>query len=167
MGEIAASASYPSSFAAFDELESLSARLPTERWKVCSATVEPESERVDIATLRGDLGSDSAERYLNETGELRSLVVKTEEGELVRFTLHEGSVEVHRDRESVDQSDSEISGSETVYFVVTVLLYAMWSVDCYIDRNGLRPVIDEVKERRWTITLACAILTTFCQIGNC
>ncbi|WP_436908458.1 hypothetical protein [Halosimplex marinum] len=141
-----------------DELESLRSELVSGECKVVSESFEAVSDYVEKATIHGDIDTDPEFSRFHDRAELRSFILKPEDGGAVRFTLEGDSVSVRRYGQSTDETDVELPEYQTVYFVGQVILFAMYSVDRFIDRNGLRPVVDEIKERRWVILVTCSIL---------
>lgn len=144
-----------------DDLEDLQKNLHSTDWKPKSASFSPEDERLQTATLNGELDNSPALSRLRDSAELQSFTVKHPDGEPVRFTLKDGEVDIHQYSDYSTEPAIHHPDYLTIFLVGHAFLYAMYSVDQLIDRNGLRPVVDEVKERRWVILVTCAILAAY------
>ena len=118
---------------------------------------------IDSIELSGNISEDN---IYEERGKIRAFTVKSTEGDLVRFSLEGGSVSVQTHRPNTSSSAS-VSYPEwtSVHMIGVFLLFAFHSVDQFIEKNGLRPVVDEVEERKWAIMLALQMIAVAYQLG--
>ena len=151
----------PSEISTPDEMESLRHELISDEWQNISASFEAVSDHVEKATIHGNIEEDTGFLRYQDRAKLRSFLLKSDNGGAVRFTLEGDSVSIHRYGGTTEEPDVELPDHQTVYLVAQATLYAMYSVDRFIARNGLRPVVDEVKERRWVILVTCSILAVY------
>lgn len=151
------------------DLNDLYNALVSSEYTATSVFIEPHSDSVESIHIEGVSDLDRCKEWQakRKSAKLLSFAVKSREGKAIKFSVDGESLNINRYRESTDQSNSELPDSQRFYLIGTALIYAIWSVDRYIDRNGLRPVIDEVKRRRWVIFVACSLITVYCQLGNC
>jgi hypothetical protein len=134
-------------------------------WNTVEGTVRPESARIDTAKLYG--GLDESEHWEHSRGNIISFAVRSADGDVLRFSLEDDSVTVHRYGENSEEADDiEIPEWTTVHFVGVCLMVSMRAVDQFIDKNGLRPVVGEVERRKWAIMMALALLTAVSQTGG-
>lgn len=138
------------------ELEELGQKLSDDHWKARSAIYEPIQGRVDSAKLTGDLDNSVESPRIEVAADLQSLSLLSDDGDLVRFSVSNQSNQA--------TGPVDYPGSQTALFIGTVFAYSMREVDRFIDRNGLRPVVDEANERRWVIMLTATILATYGQV---
>lgn len=144
-----------------DELESLHDKLISGELQNVSASFEPVPDHIEKATVQGDIKQDSELSSFQDRAKLQSFALKLEEGGAVRFSLADDTLSIHQYTRSNEEPNVELPEYQSVYLVAQVTLYAMYSVDRFIERNGLRPVVDEIKERRWVILVTCSILAIY------
>lgn len=164
MGAVTASTTFETSQAQItadeittpEDLENLRDKLIADSYQTLSAIYEPQAETVEKKVVYGELDESPTYSSLKESGDVCSLHVKSDDGSIIRFSLKDSGVEIHRYGESPQQPDNDL---QKINLVATVLLYVMWEVNKFIDQNGLRPVVNEIKQRRWVIMLVCTILT--------
>lgn len=138
------------------ELEELAQKLSDDHWKACSATYELIQGGIDSIRLTGDL-DDPVEIPRIEVGaDLQSLSLQSDDGDLLRYSVSNQSTQ---STVPVDYPRSQIA-----LFIGTVFAYSIREVDQFIERNGLRPVVDEGKKRQWVVTVATVILTACYQL---
>lgn len=138
------------------ELEELSQMITTDHWKARSATYKPQTGKVDSVKLTGDLDDTVEISRIEATAELQALSLQSDDGDLLRYSV---SIQSTQSTGTVDHPRSQ-----TALFIGTVFAYSIREVDLFIERNGLRMVVDEVKRRRWALTVATAILTAYYQL---
>lgn len=151
----------PSEISTPDELECLRHVMISDNYQNISASFEAVSDHVVKATIQGNIEDDTGFSRYQDRAKLRSFLLKSDTGRTVRFTLEGDSVSIHRYGGTTKKSDIELPDYPMVYLVAQAILYAIYSVDQFIDRNGLRPVVEEVKERRWAILVTCSILAVY------
>lgn len=150
-----------------DELESLRNDLVSGDYQHVSASFEAVSDYLEGVSIQGESKADAEFSRFQDRAKLQSFILKADGGGSVQLCLERESVSVYRYGQTTGETAIDLPDYQTAYLVAQSLLYAMYSVDRFIDQNGLRPVVDEVKERRWVILVTCSLLTAYCQLGNC
>ncbi|MBC9985292.1 hypothetical protein E4P24_02760 [Haloferax sp. AS1] len=90
--------------------------------------------------------------------------MKSPSGEVVRVSFEGKRVSINRysnlptERSSTGNVDFGVA-----HYLGVCMVVSFQAIDEYIDRNGLRPVINEIKRRRWTIMMGLALFTVVCK----
>lgn len=141
---------------AHDALEALG-------WDTVEAVFTSPSPQVTLASVRGDIRRSSF--WEQNHGDLKSFVVKSPDGDVVRVSIEDESMSVHCQGTHLaeDFSPEVVDELGLSHFLGVCVMVSFQSVDEYIDRNGLRPVVNEVKRRRWAIMMSLALFAAVCQ----
>ncbi len=114
------------------------------------------NSRVSSANIYGDV--ERSEFWKRHQDSLESFLVKSPNGDLVRFKVLGDSVSVRRyDDNPTDHSSEDVPELGVNHYLGVCVMVSFQAVDEYIERNGLRPVVDEVKRRRWVIMMGLAL----------
>jgi len=144
----------------FEDIEKAYEKFGT----ITSAKFNSTSEAIDSCTISGK------ETTIHETVQYTEL---TDNGQLISFTAAVGNeqVLVKQERGSVsikkinrEDSDIQLPDWQSVYLIFVALVSATVYIDEFIDRNGLRPAVTELKRRRWIIITTTAVIAALLQI---
>lgn len=119
------------------------------------AEYDPESPQLESITISGELSDNPRFQEVANTGQLQSVVARIRGDSLIQFTVDGESLRVEE-----IEGGKPVRGSpewETIYLFGQLFLYVTWSVDQFIEQNGLRPVVDEIKKRRWVLMLTATL----------
>jgi hypothetical protein len=153
----------PEEISSHADLQQLHDELLSAGWRGTSVSFNPPSKNVAATHIYGSADIDKCGIWssFRDSADLRSFVVKSDDGRAIRFALDDDSVAIDRLGTSNQDPNENLPNLQMAYLLGICLLYTIYLVDNFIDQNGLRPVVDEVKERRWAIMLACAILAVY------
>lgn len=108
----------------------------------------------EYSRIEFDVDSPQIDRMVLSSNDVESIDLFV--GELIQPALdaHPSLEEFESDLNSYSRHYDSLESIDNLYILSLCFQYSLYKVDLFIDDNGLRPVINEVKQRRWVMMLA-------------
>jgi len=129
-------------------------RTPDDVTIIVEAPESPTVDRIQFTPARevSSLSELEIDRFIPDEGQIKGIRYSFPESDFYKIDFN-GDSDI-----SSETASPEITPDINHVFVLSLCMrYAFYRIDEYIDTNGLRPVVDEMKRRRWALTLTVAV----------